>query len=414
MSGGDTCASVEPSTNSTIECTIDCGWTTASSRSQRHVEQQVRLDQLQPLVHQRRRVDGDDRAHRPRRVVQGLRRCDVGELAAVAAAERTARRGQHEPRDLARAAPAQALGQGRVLGVDRHEQVVRGRRPARRPPRPGPRRRSATPCWPAPRACRRPARPASRRRPAAPVMPLSTRSASMAASSATPSAPSRTRAVGRASRSAAAAAASARARSVTPNSSACAATVRVVGAGGQAHDLEPVRVGPHDVERLGADAARAAEQDHAPRGVTPAPRRPRRRWPVSAQGVHPVGRPDRGRQARPGAQRVAGQQLPAGRVGVAAPGVAQGDAGAAAVDLVDEAAVAPRRRFLPAHARGRVHRDDVDVRRGPPGDRGQARRVLDGVVDPADQAPLERHPAVGRVAVVLHGLLDLHRSGAGG
>jgi 1-deoxy-D-xylulose-5-phosphate reductoisomerase len=36
MSGGDACAIVEPSTNSTIECTIDCGcttmdWTTAQS-----------------------------------------------------------------------------------------------------------------------------------------------------------------------------------------------------------------------------------------------------------------------------------------------------------------------------------------------------------------------------------------------
>ena len=28
MSGGDACASVEPSTNSTIECTTDCGCTT--------------------------------------------------------------------------------------------------------------------------------------------------------------------------------------------------------------------------------------------------------------------------------------------------------------------------------------------------------------------------------------------------
>ena len=30
MSGGDACAIVEPSTNSTIECTTDCGWTTTS------------------------------------------------------------------------------------------------------------------------------------------------------------------------------------------------------------------------------------------------------------------------------------------------------------------------------------------------------------------------------------------------
>ena len=33
MSGGEACISVEPSRNSTIECTTDCGWTTTSMRS---------------------------------------------------------------------------------------------------------------------------------------------------------------------------------------------------------------------------------------------------------------------------------------------------------------------------------------------------------------------------------------------
>jgi hypothetical protein len=35
MSGGEACAMVEPSWNSTMECTIDCGWTVTmmSSRS---------------------------------------------------------------------------------------------------------------------------------------------------------------------------------------------------------------------------------------------------------------------------------------------------------------------------------------------------------------------------------------------
>jgi hypothetical protein len=33
MSGGLACASVEPSVNVTIECTIDCGCTTTSIRS---------------------------------------------------------------------------------------------------------------------------------------------------------------------------------------------------------------------------------------------------------------------------------------------------------------------------------------------------------------------------------------------
>ena len=33
MSGGLACAMVDPSTNVTMECTIDCGCTTASMRS---------------------------------------------------------------------------------------------------------------------------------------------------------------------------------------------------------------------------------------------------------------------------------------------------------------------------------------------------------------------------------------------
>ena len=33
MSGGDACAIVDPSTNSTIEWTTDCGWTTTWMRS---------------------------------------------------------------------------------------------------------------------------------------------------------------------------------------------------------------------------------------------------------------------------------------------------------------------------------------------------------------------------------------------
>ena len=63
-------AMVEPSVSSTIEWTMDCGCTTTSMRSGGHVEQPVGLDDLEALVHQRRRVDGDLAAHLPRRMPQ--------------------------------------------------------------------------------------------------------------------------------------------------------------------------------------------------------------------------------------------------------------------------------------------------------------------------------------------------------
>ena len=49
-----------------------------------HVEQEVRLDDLQPLVHHRRRVDRDLRAHRPGGVTQRLRDGDRREGRRVA------------------------------------------------------------------------------------------------------------------------------------------------------------------------------------------------------------------------------------------------------------------------------------------------------------------------------------------
>ena len=95
----------------------------------RDVEEQVRLDQLQALVDQRRRVDRDDRAHVPGRVGQRLLDGDVGELVGGAAAERAAAGGEDQPGDLVAGAAAQALGQRRVLGVDRHELARARRRP---------------------------------------------------------------------------------------------------------------------------------------------------------------------------------------------------------------------------------------------------------------------------------------------
>ena len=93
----------------------------------RHVEEQVRLDHLEALVDQRGRVDRDDRAHVPGGVGQRLLRRDVVELSRARPAERPAARGEHQPPHLVGPTAAQALGERRVLGVDRHD--LPGRRP---------------------------------------------------------------------------------------------------------------------------------------------------------------------------------------------------------------------------------------------------------------------------------------------
>ena len=71
-------AIVEPSVNSTIEWTTDCGCTTTSIGVVGHAEQLVGLDHLEALVHQRAGVDRDLRTHRPRRMGQRLLDADVG------------------------------------------------------------------------------------------------------------------------------------------------------------------------------------------------------------------------------------------------------------------------------------------------------------------------------------------------
>ena len=68
----------------------------------RDAEEEVRLDQLEPLVGERRRVDRDLRAHAPRRVRERVLDRDVLEVVAAAAAERPARGGQDERVDRSR------------------------------------------------------------------------------------------------------------------------------------------------------------------------------------------------------------------------------------------------------------------------------------------------------------------------
>ena len=84
-------------------------------------EQVMGLDQLQALVHQRRRVDRDLPAHVPSGVGQRLGDGHVLQVGAVTAAERTAGGGEHQALHGPRRLAADELGQRRVLGVHGHD-----------------------------------------------------------------------------------------------------------------------------------------------------------------------------------------------------------------------------------------------------------------------------------------------------
>ena len=101
---------------------IDCGCTTTSIAVVRRAEQVVGLDHLEALVHQRRRVDRDLAAHRPRRVLERLLDRHGVQLRARAAAERAAGGGEHEPSIVpTRRLAGDQLVQRGVLGVDRDD-----------------------------------------------------------------------------------------------------------------------------------------------------------------------------------------------------------------------------------------------------------------------------------------------------
>ena len=149
------------------------------------IVQPVCLDHLQALVREGRRVDRDLRAHRPRRVAQGLLGRDRGERLRRRVEERAARRGEDQPRDRRPRLADQALPDRRVLRVDRAQPGERRRRAGRtgRPRgalrRPGARprasrggrRRRASPCWRSRRPCRRAARRAPGRSDTTPPVP---------------------------------------------------------------------------------------------------------------------------------------------------------------------------------------------------------------------------------------------------
>ncbi len=109
-------ASEAPSFRWISEWMIDCGWTTTSICEYGTVEEMVRLDQLEALVEERRRVDSDSPAHLPggmgKRLVDG----HVGQV--VALAEWATRCGEDELFDGSRGLAVDELKERRVLGVD--------------------------------------------------------------------------------------------------------------------------------------------------------------------------------------------------------------------------------------------------------------------------------------------------------
>lgn len=101
--------------------------------SEGNVVEEVRLDHLQPLVDERRRVDGDDRAHRPRGVGERLRRGDVGQLRPAAAPEGPSGGRDDELAHVGARAGGERLEERRVLRVDRDDLPRPGERLHQRP-----------------------------------------------------------------------------------------------------------------------------------------------------------------------------------------------------------------------------------------------------------------------------------------
>ena len=171
-------------------------------------------------------------------------------------------RGQHETGDLGTSSRPQTLVQGAVLGVDGHDLGSGSRRaPWLRPRHP----RSATPCSRAPAACPRRERTSVTPSPANPTTAFRTTSAppSDPAIATSPSGPVRLGSLwqqaGRAQMLA-----SRRRATTTSGRSSCAWAARssTESMRTESDDLEPLAVGPHDIDGLSADRpGRADERD---------------------------------------------------------------------------------------------------------------------------------------------------------
>ena len=121
MSGGLAWAIVEPSTNSTIEWTIDCGCTVTSIRSYGTSNSRCASITSRPLL---TRVAEFVVTTSPMSQVgcaSASAGVTSGERRAAAPAERAPGCGEHQPADLAVVARPQRLRDGRVLGVHRHD-----------------------------------------------------------------------------------------------------------------------------------------------------------------------------------------------------------------------------------------------------------------------------------------------------
>ena len=94
----------------------------------RHVEEVVRLDDLEALVHEGRAVYGDLGAHLPRGVRERHGGRDVLELVARAAEEGAARAGEPDLAHVLATLPHQALVDGVVLGIHRQHATRLGHR----------------------------------------------------------------------------------------------------------------------------------------------------------------------------------------------------------------------------------------------------------------------------------------------
>ena len=243
-------------------------------------EQLVGLDHLEALVHEGGRVDGDLRAHLPGRVGQGVVHADRGQLVPAATAERAARGRDQQ------AGHRQSPGRRRPSSVAvarrrcRHWWMAQCSESTGTISAPGVRRARCTTGAPAmsdsllARARRRPASSAARvtGSPAKPTTPLTTtrppsRRPASPSGPATHLDPRRQPAgqVGGQGR-----VADGHHLGTEPRRPGRPAVHRALG--GQGHHLEPVGLGRHHLERLGADRAGRPDQAdrlHAHRSPSP-------------------------------------------------------------------------------------------------------------------------------------------------
>ena len=129
MSVTPICAITDPSIISIIRCTTDSGCTRISICSDK-TKQPVRFNHFQSLVHQRRRIDRDLRAHGPGRVAHRFGNGRLFHLLFVLRAEWSARSRENDASHFLRSLASQTLVQ-HCARVDRQQLGARLFRGAR-------------------------------------------------------------------------------------------------------------------------------------------------------------------------------------------------------------------------------------------------------------------------------------------